>query len=147
MAGAPPFSKRLPKINHYASDVVKRCEEVLNEHGHPRLLQQQIEALRTVTSCSLSDRIALVSMPTGSGKTGVIACLPYYLGDLEIETPIGPRYPFDKPMLVIAPNLAIPKQLIQELTVIDINTKKPFLIRADIKLFRKIGMMKSFQTH
>ena len=93
-------------------------------------IQHQIEALRTVTNWSLSDRIALVSMPTGSGKTGVIASLPYYLG--EIETPIGPRNPFDKPMLVIAPNLAILKQLIQELTVIDINTKKPFLIRTGI---------------
>ena len=28
-----------------------------------------------------------VSMPTGSGKTGIVCCLPYYLGSIGLEEP------------------------------------------------------------
>ena len=127
------FSKRRPKINHHASVVVNRCESV-NKDGLPRLLQQQILALRDVIKCSPEfdqKHVALVSMPTGSGKTGVIACLPYYLGTIKLPQSDEPRYLFDKPILVIAPNLVIRDQLKQELTVMD-DSKLPFLIRMDI---------------
>ena len=50
------------------------------------------------------DEIALTAMPTGSGKTGVICCLPYFLGASE-------DFLFRKPVLVIAPNLEIASQL------------------------------------
>ena len=70
-------------------------------------------------------------MPTGSGKTGVIACLPYYLGTIKLPQSDELRYLFDKPILVIAPNLVIRDQLKQELTVMD-DSKLPFLIRMDI---------------
>lgn len=43
-------------------------------------------------------------MPTGSGKTGVICCLPYFLGASK-------DFLFRKPVLVIAPNLEIASQL------------------------------------
>ena len=76
--------------------------------------------------------LVLVSMPTGSGKTGVIACLPYYLGNIIQPGSKEPRYLFDKPILVIAPSLAIRDQLKQELTVMDINSKNPFLISKNI---------------
>ena len=127
------FSKRRPKINHHASVVVNRCKSV-NKDGLPRLLQQQILALRDVIKCSPEfdqKHVALVSMPTGSGKTGVIACLPYYLGTIKLPQSDELRYLFDKPILVIAPNLVIRDQLKQELTVMD-DSKLPFLIRMDI---------------
>lgn len=123
------FSRRRPKINHHASVMVNRCQS-LDKDGRPRLLQQQISALHDVIDHSpefVQKHIVLVSMPTGSGKTGVIACLPYYLGNI---TPNEPRYLFDKPILVIAPNLTIRDQLKQELTVME--SKPPFLIRMDI---------------
>ena len=50
------------------------------------------------------DEIALTAMPTGSGKTGVICCLPYFLGASK-------DFLFRKPVLVIAPNLEIASQL------------------------------------
>ena len=124
MAGSE-FSKRRPKINHHASVVVNRCQS-LDEDGRPRLLQQQILALRAVIDHSPEfdqKHVVLVSMPTGSGKTGVIACLPYYLGNIIQPGSKEPRYLFDKPILVIAPNLAIRDH---------INSKNPFLISKNI---------------
>lgn len=61
----------------------------------------------------------MISMPTGSGKSGVISCLPYFLGKTGLTPPPkdgappygSPLHPFDKPVLVIAPDLAIAKQL------------------------------------
>ena len=125
------FEQRLPNLNHYANAVVKRCEE-------PRrlcLLPQQITALHDVKKFfalgSSQNEAALVSMPTGSGKTGVIACLPYYLANIPISRECNdPRYLFNKPILLIAPGLDILNQLIKELAV-NVNDS-PFLIRTGI---------------
>lgn len=71
-----------------------------------RLLDHQIEALEALQDWFMKtpDEIALTAMPTGSGKTGVICCLPYFLGASE-------NFLFRKPVLVIAPNLEIASQL------------------------------------
>lgn len=71
-----------------------------------RLLDHQIEALEALEDWFMKtpDEIALTAMPTGSGKTGVICCLPYFLGASE-------NFLFRKPVLVIAPNLEIASQL------------------------------------
>ena len=127
--------KRTSQINKCSSLVVKQCEEELDETGRRRLLQQQIDALRGVTENSWQfeqNNVVLISMPTGTGKTGVIACLPYYLGNIKPPESDEPRYRFDKPILVIAPNLAIRDQLEQELTVNGIESRQPFLIRTGI---------------
>lgn len=124
------------KLNFHASVVVTRCEKHVEEIGRSRLLRQQISALHDVIKASSNfdqKHIALVSMPTGSGKTGVIACLPYYLGNIKSPESGEPRYLFDKPILVIAPNVAILSQLKQELTVAD-DSKPPFLTRTGIVL-------------
>ena len=123
-----------PKLNLNASKVVQKCE---GGSKGPRLLQQQIAALRDVINRSPDfdkKHIALVSMPTGSGKTGVIACLPYYLGTIIIKSAESSelRYPFNNPILVIAPSLAIRDQLAQELTVKHIESGPPFLIKRKI---------------
>ena len=126
------------KINLQAEAVVKRCEETLERTGQNRLLPQQISALQFVRGKFDSNpnvEVAIVSMPTGSGKTGVIACLPYYLATIKScgsKESQSSRYPFDKPILVIAPNLDILDQLKQELTVKDEMQKQPFLIRMGI---------------
>ena len=121
-----------PKLNFNASKVIKKCEEGRNG---PRLLQHQIEALNAVKKHFEKQtpvHVVLVSMPSGSGKTGVIACLPYYLGTIKSSESDELRYPFYRPILVIAPSLAIRNQLGQELTVKHIESRPPFLIKREI---------------
>ena len=126
------YEERPNKINLNASKVVKKCEK---KSKGPRLLHQQIEALHDVKNHSQEfdqTPIVLVSMPTGTGKTGVIACLPYYLGTIKSPGSDEPRYRFDKPILVITPSLVMLIQLQQELTVNHIESRPPFLIRTKI---------------
>ena len=125
-----PYEPRLPVLNHYAGEVITHCGG--------RLLWQQSLALQKVkeffTLSSNQNEVALVSMPTGSGKTGVIACLPYYLADIRMAPESDDRrYLFNKPILVIAPGIDILNQLRQELTVWKYRDgQPPFLIRRDI---------------
>lgn len=105
------FPLDYPKFNRYSFAVVKKCGE--------KLLQDQLEALESLQNWfSNGDAApAMICMPTGSGKTGIICCLPYFLGTLGLEDvprsfPVGnPRHKFDKPVLIIAPNLNISDQL------------------------------------
>lgn len=69
----------------------------------------------------------MVSMPTGSGKTGVISCLPYFLGNLNNSV-----FTFDKPVLVIAPDLTIAKQLEDKLLVSPNAQGENFLLKREI---------------
>ena len=79
-------------------------------------------------------------MPTGSGKSGVISCLPYFLGQLGLKPPPEldafpygePLYRFDKPVLVIAPDLAIASQLEGVLTVSADAPDENFLLKRGI---------------
>ena len=105
------FPNRLPKLNFCSAVVKRRCGG--------RLLQHQSEALARLehwfSPNEENPQIAIVSMPTGSGKTGIMCCLPYFLGN--IGPPEQPKYSFDKPILVIAPDLEIASQLEQQMLV------------------------------
>ena len=79
-----------------------------------RLYEHQKEALECLAKwfkkgSKTIDKTAVVVMPTGTGKTGVMCCLPYYFGaavsNKEMELNLS------KPILIIAPNLAILNQL------------------------------------
>ncbi|XP_028393456.1 putative ATP-dependent helicase IRC3 isoform X2 [Dendronephthya gigantea] len=122
-----PYPRVQPKINYMSGQFKIECQE------HGRLLQHQITALHRLYEWfggeNIRNDIALVCMPTGSGKTGIIACLPYCLGCIY-EVDGQPRYPFDKPILVVAPDLAIQNQLVEELTLL--TPKTPFLKRRNI---------------
>lgn len=116
-----------PKFNRYSHHVK------LN-YG-TGLLAHQREALESLEKWFQSDNpdIAVVSMPTGSGKTGILCCLPFTLGGIGLQLPdrgnfpIGvPRYRFDKPVLVLAPRVEIANQLQQEIHL------NPFLVRREI---------------
>lgn len=98
MDGVPPPPARVGTFNHWGEYVKSRIQG--------RLLDHQIEALEALQKWFIKtrDEIALTAMPTGSGKTGVICCLPYYLGASQ-------GISFRKPVLVIAPNLEIASQL------------------------------------
>lgn len=116
----PP--QRPPRFNFYGNFIVDRCKG--------RLLDPQREALQELQKFfeqNPGGRIGLVSMPTGSGKTGVISCLPYFLGKLSNSV-----FLFDKPVLVIAPDLTIAKQLEEELLVSPNAPGENFLVKREI---------------
>ncbi|XP_020620928.1 uncharacterized protein LOC110058617 [Orbicella faveolata] len=102
--------KILPKFNRYSY--------YIEENSAGKLLVNPILQSQT-------GRIGLVSMPTGSGKSGIISCLPYFLGKLGLNPPPTPDddpegeplHRFNKPVLVIAPDLAIASQLDGKLTI------------------------------
>jgi len=113
--------KILPKFNRYSY--------YIEENSAGKLLGPQSEALQRLQEFfadqSQTGRIGLVSMPTGSGKSGIISCLPYFLGKLGLNPPPTPDddpegeplHRFNKPVLVIAPDLAIASQLDGKLTI------------------------------
>ena len=128
------FQRPLPRFNSYSFDVI--------ECSQGRLLPPQQVALEKLQRHFRQDRrgIGLVCMPTGSGKTGVISCLPYFLGKLGLDPPpvpgalpLGePLHMFDKPVLVIAPDLAIANQLEETLTVSANAPGENFLLKRNI---------------
>ncbi|XP_078346485.1 uncharacterized protein LOC144631796 [Oculina patagonica] len=130
------FPVDLPKYNRYSYAVVKRCKG--------RLLEDQWDALERLRKWFNRDDpqnapIALVCMPTGSGKTGIICCLPYFLGtegleDVPRSFPTGdPRHFFDKPVLVITPNLNISDHLEEQMLISPSDTSgRNFLLRHGI---------------
>ena len=106
------FEERLPRFNHYGSAVV--------DNSRGKLLVPQSEALERLQQFfeqNQSGRIGMVSMPTGTGKTGVISCLPYFLGNYVDAETRKPVHLFNKPVLVVAPDLTIAEQLERRLTV------------------------------
>ena len=112
------------KFNYWSKWVVNGCKG--------KLLKHQNDALRELQKWFCRDKrrdIALVSMPTGSGKTGVICCLPYFLAEKKEDSE---EIQFDKPVLVIAPNLTISDQLEQQILVSKQGHDKSFLLRREI---------------
>lgn len=129
------FPRPLPKFNLYSFYV--------DENSVGKLLDPQREALERLQRFFGGQNqggIGLVSMPTGSGKTGVISCLPYFLGKLGLNPPHTlnavpsgePRHKFDKPVLVIAPDLTIARQLEETLTVSADAQRENFLLKRNI---------------
>lgn len=115
-------------FDHAGKHVRKRAEE------KSRLRDVQKEALHSLekwfTNPDTTDRTAVVVMPTGTGKTGVMCCLSYYLASTVL--PID-GLNFSKPVLFIAPGLSISDQLTNELRVPSKgNTILPFLVKRGI---------------
>ena len=100
-----PLQHRMSLFEEYGPKLVPRMKD--------QLLPIQFDALNNLVQWFSEDEkkdyTAVVRMPTGSGKTGVIACLPYAFGfavsykkiDLDLK----------KPMLIIAPGKVILDQL------------------------------------
>ena len=99
-----------------------------------RLRDVQKDALSSLekwfTNPVTTRKTAVVVIPTGAGKTGIMCCLPYYLASSEV--PIE-GLDFSKPVLFIAPDLNILKQLTNELSIPSTEeSPKPFLVRRGI---------------
>lgn len=108
------FEERLPIFNHYGSAVVDNSKDKLLVPQSKALERLQQFFQRNESGRKL---IGMVSMPTGSGKTGVISCLPYFLGKCMDAETHKPLHLFNKPVLVVAPDLTIAEQLERRLTV------------------------------
>lgn len=94
------------KFNSHSDFVVKKCRDELLPHQY-----NACESVRT-WFCQKKERRqekAMVCMPTGTGKTGVMCCLPFFLGS-ELKNG-AEKVVFNGPVLVIAPNLDIASQL------------------------------------
>lgn len=132
------FPTRLPKLN-FNSFAVKAASE------QPEiLLEQQKTALDKLLKwfSPESDKqndTAIVSMPVGTGKSGVIACLPYYLGSLGLEEPKDlsnspngkPLYSLERPVLVMAPDTLTTTRLVCQLSTLE-GQDETFLVRRNI---------------
>ncbi|XP_044173927.1 uncharacterized protein LOC122957672 [Acropora millepora] len=123
-----PFEARArpSKFNHYGKDVVKECKEKLLPHQ-----REACENLRKWFCEDENQEIALVSMPTGTGKTGIICCLPFFLAE---EKPLEPNLEvkFSNPILVIAPNLEIASQLERSIAISPQEPEENFLLKREI---------------
>ena len=119
-------------LEKHGERIVKR----LKKRG--RLYEHQLIALEKVIKWfdnpATANKTAVVSMPTGSGKTGVICCLPYYFGKYVASKKLEAGIDLKKPILVIAPGKVILRQLIDNLVPRDNNT---FLIKRGIFNERK----------
>lgn len=111
----------------------KRCEGKLLDH-QKKGLEKLVEWFR-----DQDGRHAFVSMPTGTGKTGVICCLPYFLGSIGLQEPPEkelangtPKYSFDKPVLVIAPGIDIADQLKGQILISTDGNKGNFLLKREM---------------
>ena len=100
-----PLQPRMSLFEEYGPKVTKRMK--LN------LFPIQYDALRNLmtwfSDSERKDQTAVVQMPTGSGKTGIIACLPYAFGSAVAKKKIS--LDLKKPMLIIAPGRVILDQL------------------------------------
>ena len=107
MARVVSLTTRPPKLQQYGPVLRERMK-------NGTLFEHQIEALDRVvawfSSPKTTGKTAVVVMPTGTGKTGVICCLPYVFGD-AVEKRKVQQLDLSKPVLVIAPNIAILDQL------------------------------------
>ena len=149
-------TEELPKFNLFSFHVMNNCKDVLLPHQSDALQflvekfsanPQSNGAAGDASEATLPKRPrseakdfylplhAGVSMPTGSGKTGIICCLPYYLGSIGLKKPLhgslatgNPRHHFKKPILVLAPNLDIANQLYGQIAVAGGISHKNFLL-------------------
>ena len=117
-----------PNLVKYGHLIIER--KILKESI---LYSVQKEALKSVidwfSNPEKLNSTAVVVMPAGTGKTGVIACLPFMLGWAVKEKRVDIE--LSKPILVIAPGLTILHQL-EENICHDEENVSPFLVRMKI---------------
>ena len=103
-----------------------------------KLFPHQIAALDDLNKWFMdpnkTNHTAVVVMPTGSGKSGVICCLPYSLAAVSDKIPGG--LDLGKPVLIIAPDLNIQDQL-------DINLHSVPTAKRDMPFLVKYGIVPS----
>ena len=130
----------VPLLKKYGHTIIEKRVLCASSTVHP----EQKKALRKIidwfSDPNKCDSTSVVVMPTGSGKTGVISCLPYMFGWAVEKGKIN--FDLSKPILVIAPGLTILKQLEENLCY-NLEHVSPFLVRMEIL----VGKNKRFHYH
>ena len=112
----------------------KQIKENIFFSATSTLHREQREALENIidwfSNDDTKDLTSVVVMPTGTGKTGVICCLPYMFGWAVNEGKIAHR--LSNPILVIAPGITILNQLEQNICFDPDNEYKPFLLERGV---------------
>ena len=129
-ADIPP---RSPKLQYFGKYFQQRFMD-MRSSLHP----EQREALKAVVNWfsneEKQDLTAVVVMPTGTGKSGVICCLPYSIGAaIEEKRIASDQIQLSKPILIIAPSLVIMKQLEESLSPNGFLKKRSLLKKTDIE--------------
>ena len=111
-----PLPSRMSLFEEYGHRVTGRMKK--------GLFSTQLEALDSLTKWFSKDatknKTAVVQMPTGSGKTGIIACLPYKFGYAVRKGEISLN--LKRPIPIIAPGRVILDQLEKNLKPSDNNS-------------------------
>ena len=129
----PDYQKLPPRLTHYGKIFSDRFMGPRSS-----LYKEQKEALKSLVTWfsdpQTKDFTAVVVMPTGSGKTGVICCLPYTIGGaIEDEKIDSGEIDLNKSILMITPSLDILQQLKQDLSEEGFLKKRGVLMDRDIK--------------
>ena len=118
-----PLQPRMSLFEQYGPKLKPRMKK--------QLFPIQYDALNNLvkwfSSEKTKDQTAVVQMPTGSGKTGIIACLPYAFGYAVSKRKMS--LDLNKPMLIIAPGKVVLDQLEKKLKS---NSNECFLKVRDI---------------
>ena len=122
-----------PKLQHYGKHLNKRLMD-----SRSSLYQEQRDALEAVVNWFSNEETqnltAVVVMPTGTGKSGVICCLPYSIGAaIEEKRIASDQIQLSKPILIIAPSLVIMKQLEENFSPNGFLKKRGILTQRDIE--------------
>lgn len=127
------YKPQHPKLEYYGKIFSERFMD-------PRctLYQKQKDALQSLVKWfsdpKTRDLTAVVVMPTGSGKTGIICCLPYTIAGAIKEKKIASgQINLKKSILMITPSLNILQQLKEDLSEEGFLRKRGILIDKDIK--------------
>ena len=104
------YDRTPPKLQHYGKIFSERFFD--KESSLHECQKEALQSLvRWFSKEDTEDLTAVVVMPAGTGKKGVICCLPYVIGGAIPLEKINIR----KPILVIAPGLVILEQLKENL--------------------------------
>ena len=129
-----PISRINKVITPFLLEYGKLVKEKIFFCANSTLHREQKVALQNIIDWFSKDETknltSVVVMPTGTGKTGVICCLPYMFGWAVEEKKIV--LTLSKPILVIAPGITILNQLERNICYDAENEYKPFLLEREV---------------
>ena len=129
------FQSRVEIVNPPFLEIYgKQVKENILFSATSTLHSEQKEALTKIidwfSNDDTRDLTSVVVMPTGTGKTGIICCLPYMFGWAVAEGMIA--HSLSNPILVIAPGVTILNQLERNINYDPDNEYEPFLIEREV---------------
>ncbi len=123
----PPLPPPLPPfLERCGPTIAYRLKQPGKLFEHQKMALEK--TLNWFSDPKTANKIAVISMPTGSGKTGVICCLPYFLGKHAADKKLL-GINLKKPILVIAPGKDILDQLEDNISGRD---KNAFLLKKEV---------------